>query len=239
MSDDGKICVEFPKPKTLKIPLPFGVELQSITDISQGPPTDCALAHSLMLQISPMLAGMTCMLRVLKVISDLKDFVTAVPDPVKLGQAVPKLLDDIDKLVGCFGLLDPCALARTIAGILQMIIAYLNCLIEAFESLWNFQIGIDLNAAEGNPVLLANLSCAIDNAQSSMTSLGEALAGIQPILDMVNMLLEIVGLPAMALPPLSASTPSPAQLAGGQDPMAPVKTLRDALQQAIDALPCK
>jgi hypothetical protein len=52
-------CVPFPKAKPLEIALPFGGALSSITDVSQGPPTDCALVHSLMLQLAPMLASMT------------------------------------------------------------------------------------------------------------------------------------------------------------------------------------
>lgn len=236
MSDDNPLCVPFPRAQTIKIPLPFGVEISSITDFSQGPATDCAIAHSLMLQISPMLAGMTCMLRVLKVIKDLKDFVTAVPDPVKLGQSVPKLINSIEELLGCFLLLDPCELSKMISGILCMIVSYLNCFIEAFESIWHFQLGLDLNAAAGNPVLLANLQCAQDNAKTSMDSMMDGLQGIKPLLDMVGMLMEIVGLPPMNLP-TSFATP---QIGAGQpDPIAPIIKLRDALVQANSVLPCK
>jgi hypothetical protein len=48
----------------------------------------------------------------------------------------------------------------------------------------------------------------------------------------------MVGLPPLELPPLEASTPKLADLLEGEDPLAPVKTLRDGLQKAHDALPC-
>ena len=46
--------------------------LQPILDMSKGMPKDCTLVQSIILQITPMLAGMECMLRVLNVIQALK-----------------------------------------------------------------------------------------------------------------------------------------------------------------------
>jgi hypothetical protein len=233
-------CVPFPQAKTIAIPLPFGSELRSITDISKGPPTDCALAHSLMLQLSPMLASMQCLLKILKVFAVLKEILDSA-NPVTLvdgllGKLPPALAD----LLGCFLIFDPCELSKMIAGILRMILAYIGCLIEAFESIWNLQLSYDLTGAQGNPVVLASLNCAKDNAEASMTSLAEAMQAIEPLLTAVGGLLELVGLPPLELPPLSGATPTlGGALAPGEDPLKPVKTLRDTLQAAHDALPCK
>ncbi len=246
MADENDIpCVPLPQPKTIEIPLPTKATLKSIVDISK-PPTDCALVHSLMLQISPLLASMDCLFKMLKVAKELLDLLPKEASDISPTTPVTVLTDIVTKVVpalgdlaGCFLILDPCELSKMIAGILKILIGYINCLIESVESLLNFQVGIDLDAAEGNPVLLASLSCAQDNAEAAMTTLGEALEGIQPILEAVINLLGLVGLPAPELPPLEASTPSLADLAEGQDPLEPVKVLRDALQTAHDALPCK
>src|SRR4051812_24764303 len=64
-------CIELPNPKPLKISLPFGTDLKSVIDISKGPPSDCTLIHGLMLQLTPALAGLECVLKVLAVIGAL------------------------------------------------------------------------------------------------------------------------------------------------------------------------
>jgi hypothetical protein len=225
-------CVQLPSAQTITIPLPMGIELRSLTDISKGPPSDCALAHSLMLQISPMLAGMTCILKMLKVFSALKDAVTVVPPLVNLDDLITALVD----LSSCFLLIDPIQICKMVKGILAIILAYIGCLIEAFESIWNFQIGIDLNAAQGNPVLLASLNCAQTNAETSLNSLMQSMEGVMPLIDMVNIVLEIVGEPPIELKPLV--TPSLSDLAEGVDPLQPIKDVRDVIQTVHDALPC-
>lgn len=226
---DNEFCVPLPTPKNIKIPLPFGIEISSITDASR-PPNDCAIVHSLMLQLAPMLASMTCLLRVFNVIKALKD---AFSVPPKLGG----LFTAIEELAECFLFFNPCELSKMISGILCMIIAYLDCVIQAFGSILDFQLGIDLNAADGNQVLLANLTCAQNNSQTALDGVNSSMEGIKPLLDMVGMILEIAGLPPLTLPPLT--TPSAADLLGGEDPLAPLKTLRDALVQANSVLPCK
>lgn len=228
-------CVPIPDAKTITIPLPMGIELRSLTDISQGPPSDCALAHSLMLQVSPMLASMTCILKMLKVFSALKDTITDSPpffDITSIGKLITALAD----LSSCFLLIDPVQICKMVKGILAIILSYIGCLIEAFESIWNFQLGIDLNAAQGNPVLLASLSCAQTNAETSMNSLMQSMEGVQPLIEMVNIVLEIVGEKPIELKPMA--TPSLSDLADGEDPLKPIKDVRDAIQAVHDALPC-
>ena len=58
-----------------------------------------------------------------------------------------------------------------IKGILQLILAYIGCLIQGFESIRNFKVGIDLNAEGGTPLLLNTLDCAKGNADTSLAAL--------------------------------------------------------------------
>lgn len=246
MAEQAVPCIPFPQPEVIKIPLPYGAELRSIVDMSK-PPSDCSVVHSLMLQIMPLLASMECLFKILKVAKELLDVLPSSPADVinpasvvsTLKDVVTKVVPSLADLAGCFLLFDPCEISRMIAAILKMLIGYIGCLIEGVESVLNFQVGIDLDSAQGNPVLLASLNCAQDNAEASLTSLSQALEGIQPLLDIASSLLELVGLPALELPPLDASTPKLSDLAEGEDPLAPVKSLRDGMQTALDALPCK
>lgn len=227
MSDENKYCIPWPEPQTYSVPLPFGGALTAIADPSRGLPTDCTLVHSLMLQLSPMLAGMTCLLRVLAVIQALKNAVSSTPPLADVGD----LLDKIGKLSECFGMLDPCNMIHMVVAILKMILAYLNCMIEALESILHFQAGLDFSAAAGNPVMLANLECAQDNSRRALKGMNDSMQGVMPLIEMVNMLLDIVGQAPITLP--SPTTPT---LAGESDPLAPVITVRDTLQQAVMTL---
>lgn len=232
-------CVEVKKPEPLTVSLPFGGELRSMIDISQGPPSDCALAHSLMLQLTPMLAGFACVLKVLGVIGALKDFVSNPLNATNAG----KVLDSIENMSDCLDIVlkPPCPIVVMVRDILKLILAYINCMIEAVESLLNFQVGLDLNAANGNPVLLDTLVCAQNNAQASIDTLNQGMQGIQPLIELMNICLGVVGQDPIELPDLSAATPSAADLLAGADPLAPVKSVRDALQTALDVLekvPC-
>jgi hypothetical protein len=229
-------CVEVPKPDPLKISLPFGGEFKAMVDPSMGPPTDCSLAHSLMLQLTPMLGSMACLLKVLNVIAAMKKFFEE-PTPNKIPGNAVAVADAIGQMTGCLDIvLGPIPIACMVVDILKMILAYINCMIEAVESLLNFQLSIDLNAANGNPVLLESLICAQNNANASMAGMNQGMQGIQPLIQLVNMCLTIVGQPEIELPDMSASTPTPAELLEGADPLEPIKAVRDVLQTAIDVL---
>lgn len=221
-------CIKFPQVPPLSIPLPMGVELKALVDPSKGPPTNCALVHSLMLQLMPLLAGLTCILRMLNVFSAMKAFFGPPPDLLKAGDVAAA----IAKLVPCFGLVDPTALCRMIKAILQMLLSYLQCILDAIKSILDFQVGLDVNSAQGNPVLLGTLECAQDNAAISLQQLQEAMAFITPLMDLLQPLLEIAN--------LKLTLPSMGDMAGkdAQQTVASMQDAIDNLRQIIDSIPC-
>ena len=223
---DIPLCFTPPDPKKFKIPLPFGGALQPILDMSKGMPKDCTLVQSLILQITPMLAGMECMLRVLNVIMALK--ATAESAFTKTGD----LLAAIGELAECFIMLTPAGIAPLIAAVLRIVIHFLECFIDAFMSLYTFQVGIDLSSATGNPVLLNSLKCAQDNASKSMDALMSSMEGVQPLLDIVQLLGGIAG--------LQLTMPSLSDIAGQEDPLQAIESLKNTLEelaQIADSLP--
>jgi hypothetical protein len=219
-------CVEIPQARPFQIRLPFGGALQSFANFADGPPTDCALIHSLILQLMPTLGGMTCFLNVLSVIRALKDFASS-PDPLgSLGE----LVTAINKMLGCFNVFTN--IPSMIGDILRVIIAYLRCFIHAVESILEFQAGIDLNAARGNPVMLASLSCAQKNASTSLAQLMQALSVIEPLMEALK--------PIMQLGPIQVTLPSFKDVSAAEDLDTALKNLDKVLlelQQAADLLP--
>ena len=186
------ICIPLPKPKPLKIRLPFG-DLNSVVDISKGPPTDCTLIHGLMLQLSPALVGMECFLNLLNFVQILSQ--------IKGPQDLVKIADATAKVAGCFVVFGKIPLM--IVDILKLIIAYLKCIIESIRSILAFQVGINLGDAEGNPAVSLSLNCAQNNAAASTAQLRQALGAIQPLLKLLE------PIKALATVPL----PDPAQKA--------------------------
>lgn len=223
-----KGCSVIPRAAPITIPTPFGVELQTITDLSKGIPNDCSIVHSLMLQLTPMLAGFSCVLKILGVVGKLQGF---AQNP--LGNAGP-LLKALGDASDCIGLpINPKPWIDMIKGILQTILAFLGCLIQAFESIRNFKAGIDLDAEGGTPLLLNTLDCAKGNGDTSLASLMDGLGAIQPLMQIIQTITSIVpGLSdIIKLPTLSLSS------GGGGDPLQPVIDFHDKLAELVDSLP--
>lgn len=232
-------CVKFPEiPEIPSIQLLGGAELKSFIDFSQGMPTDCKLTFNLLLQLSPLLASMACLLKILDVIGKLQKFFTDLvgqDDPLsKLGKAIgdiPELLKAMDKLSNCIplpGVAIP-QIILMIKGILQLIINFMSCFLSQLDSIVRFQASIDLKAADGNPVLLASLQCARENSKISMDNLMLSLQPIQPLLDMVSMVGSIVG-PPLNLPKIS-------DISVNQNHAEVITSLREAIEkmkQVID-----
>jgi hypothetical protein len=220
-------CVKLPKiPQIPSISILGMVELKGLLDFSQGAPRDCTLSINLMLQLAPLLASMTCLLKILAVIKALEDTVNS--GFTKTGD----LLVKIGELSKCFIALTPFNIAITVKGVLELIITFVTCFLEQLESLMTFQASIDLNTAAGNPVLHASLECARDNAQISLDNLMLSLGAIQPLLDMTTSVADIIGL-NLKLPALSA-------ISVQKDHAQAITTLKRAtatMRDAISSLP--
>jgi len=201
----------------------MGIELQAVADFSKGPPSDCALMHNLMVQLMPTLAGLNCILKILNVIGALEGFLTSFAQgPFAAVSKAGDVLSAIGDMSDCLGIvLGPIPMIETIKDILLLIISYLECFVAAIRSVLDFQVGIDLNAAQGNPQLLASLQCASDNAETSMQQMLMALAPIAPLFKMIQPLIKISQLPIQL--------PAIGDLAGASD----VKSAVDQLDQML------
>lgn len=226
-------CVEIPKVSgDLEIKLPYGASLKAFRDFSQGVPDDCALINNLMVQIAPLLGSMACLVKVLKALESVKGWLENAANPVDLVTGAGDVVESLADLAPCFLAVTPAGIAPFIKDILEAIIKLLKCIISSVRSVLDFQAGIDLNAAEGNPVMLAQLECAQNNASETMAHSLAALGPLGPLLDLVAPLLEIVG--------LSLETPPMDEIMGMEDvseALDQIETVIVQIESVVDALP--
>ena len=228
-------CIPLPDvPQQLSVKLPFG-ELKGFHDFSLGIPSNCTVTFNLLLQLPPLLASLTCPLRVLKVIKALKDFANFPPSP----SSVTGLIGAIDEMALCLPPVIFPQLICSIVDILRLILSFIKCLLDEMKSILDLRINISIGmmSAQDNPTLLAVLTCAEDNAKISMAHLGAATEPLQPLLDMVAEIASIVELP-LNLPPLSGSISAGDDLKSIQDTIDNLDQFVTQLLQIIDAIPC-
>jgi hypothetical protein len=242
-------CIELPDLPPMNITLPFGVQLNAVADFSKGPPSNCTLIQSLMVQLSPALAGMACIFKMLKVFLEL----SKITNPLNVPSGIVNVAKAATELAECF--LFPAQIVCMIVGILKMIISFLLCIIEAVESLLNFRLGIDFSLTAGNPTLLATLTCAQNNADASSAQLRQALLLIEPLLIAIQPILSMApSVPGpindviKAIPNAIASIRAALDggsvsvaVPGAEGPLQVLQTIRADLsefQAALAAIPC-
>lgn len=250
MADTAALpCIPLPNPKPLSIKLPFGSELKGIADLSKGPPSDCALIHSLMLQIGPLLAGLQCLLMLGKIFSSLSNF--SPTNPKSVTDLVGAALDFVNKCIP-----KPIDFVCTVLDVVRLLVKYLKCLVEAVLSVLQFQVGIDFSAAQDNPVLFASLNCAQNNAAASMSQLKDAIAIVESILSLMDPVIQMAesflpqpvkdGLKTIsdakkALESVVSAGGASVGVPGVQDTVQTLQTLKSNLEQIegiLDELPC-
>ena len=226
-------CVELPKiPQIPKIPLLGGAELRAFIDSSLGPPSDCRLTFNLLIQLAPYLGNLACFIKLMNVIAKLKDFVTAVPDPVKLGKAVPDLVKAIEDVTLCIPIFAIPNLLAMLKAILLLILSFLRCLVQQIQSVLKFQATLDLSGAGDNDALRGILECAKKNADTTMDSVKKSVEPLEPIFQMVGILADLAGHP-IELPDMSA-------ISAGVDASATLQPLMDTitgLEAIVEAIP--
>ena len=226
-------CVELPKiPQIPKIPLLGGAELRAFIDSSLGPPSDCRMTFNLLIQLAPYLGNLACFIKLMNVIAKLKDFVTAVPDPVKLGKAVPDLVSAIEEVTKCIPIFAIPNLLAMIKAILLLILSFLRCLVQQIQSVLKFQATLDLSGADDNDALRGILECAKKNADTTMDSVKKSVEPLEPIFQMISILADIAGHP-IEIPDMSA-------ISAGVDASATLQPLMDTitgLEAIVEAIP--
>jgi hypothetical protein len=186
-----------------------------------------------MIQLAPLLASMACLFKILEVIGKMKDFAEATKnlDGPKLLETVPKLVDAITQLEGCIPPLQLPRLALMLKGMLQLVIGFLSCFLGQLDSLIQFRASINLDSAEGNPVLRESLMCAGASVDAAQVNLLKSLQPLVPVMSVVGMVGGVAGIP-VKLPDftgMSAGGDAKATIASVQQAIAGLKTVMDGI----------
>jgi phage baseplate assembly protein gpV len=216
-------------PDPLSMSLPGGVTLTGQVELPDFASGDCRVAFNLLLQLAPALGSMECLIRVMKFVGWLLDFVKAIappPNVIKIGELIGELPEIAADLAGCVASFTPVGILPAIKSMLQVVHSYLSCLVDLLDSIVGRQavIQAQLDQAGDNPELQRVLGLAQDNA----AKMGQqaVLAG-GPVLSILD-----TQLPAIAAPSLD-------DLTGGalSDALDPLQELLDVLGQVIDVIP--
>jgi hypothetical protein len=232
--------ISFPQVGDLGLRLPNGAEFKPIVDIANGIPSDCSLATNLLLQLQPFLASIECLLKVLALLQPLIDVVKGLgppPDPIKLGQAIPKFIEAAEKLLPCFGMLIPgVQIFNFIKDLLLIIIKLIKCLLGTLKTVLGVMqgIGLRLEAAEaaGNTQLKALLECAQENAATAAAHAQKSLGPVTNIMPLITSFLELAGV-SFQLPELG----DPSDAAALQETIDKLEDTVTVLEQIIETLP--
>lgn len=221
MSSNG-VCVPQISFDIPSVSLPFGIQFQAVADFSKGPPTQCAMLSSLMVQIMPALAAFSPIMKIIGIIQAIPDLIGPPPNPGEF----------LSKLNAVIELIDPFPIIEAVKSILLLVISYLQCFIQTIEGLLAFQASIDLSVAVGNPGLQASLQCASSNAAASINQVMQSLGPVGPLLQLMQ--------PFMSIANISFTLPSVASLQAAQSVEEALQTLSKTLtdlQQVLEALP--
>jgi hypothetical protein len=202
--------IKIPTPKPLKIHLPTGGTLNAFSDLSKGIPSDCALTFSLMLQIAPFLASTECLLKLLGLIGPLIEVVKAVPDPLKLGNTVPKFLKAAEALMPCIAVVTGLGIIPFLKDLLCLIIKALNCFLGQMKTLLGVMTGLSLQlltAREtGDTDLIDSIQCEQANAEAQAANMTASIEPIGVILELAGTIFGIAGIEPIKLPALGSQT---------------------------------
>lgn len=217
-------AISLPDHEPLVLRLPTGARIQAIPDLTRGIPTDCSLVANIFLQLSPFLASIECLVKVLAVLKPLMTVMEALKsaDLVKIAGSVGEVIDALKELASCFKILIPAAgVLDFVKDLLLLIVKIIKCLIGQLETILGIMSGIELRLADaeasGNTALAEVLKCAKENATNAAEHAGASLGPVTNIMPLVGVFLEMAGV-SLEIPPLGSAEDS------------------EALQQTIDSL---
>jgi hypothetical protein len=206
------------------VTLPIAGKLEGAADFTLATPSDCSVSFSLLAQLTPLLANLECVAKILGIVVALKKFAT---NPLSKG---PDLIKSIDEAKGCLTpfLIPQFCIALSIYDVLQLILNILGCLIEQVESLITVEAKFDWDAAQSDPLFTASLACANSNVKNSMQNLDKSMESINLTLEILKGLLGLASLDTVVEIPKKISLK-------GKDPTGILDALND-LKQTLQGL---
>ena len=215
LPDLSTLSISIPAQAPLCITFPGGgqmcAQLPSVT-----PPDPMSLALSLIGNANAALMPIQPIFNILAVVTDLVNCVKAVekclgppPNPTKLIQCFPQLAEDLAKLLE---MIPQLSVPVMIAGLLQSILAFLEglraqLLVIAAKYL-KIEQAFARAASSGSAALATAAGIATANLTAFLASLSATSKPIVCLLNLINDLLGLIGLPALNVLPPAGSDPA-------------------------------
>lgn len=202
------ICVELTvTPQSLSLTFPGGAEMNvQLPDV--GIPDPMQISKQLMAQANAALAPLVPVFNVIDTVLALFKTVKAIPDaitslnPGKITDALPDLVKKASKLLK---LVPQLSVPLMILGLIDVLLTFLDGLSGQLRAIVDQQVRIQAaatRAAElGNVQLQGVVDCANKHVQVQMQNLAESTAPVNRLIALINVFMELVGLPR--LPDLS------------------------------------
>jgi hypothetical protein len=222
------------------VTLPIGGSLQGVADFTRGIPTDCSMNFSLMVQLAPIMASMECLLKILQFVTTVVGLLQDATNPIKLVDAVPKILDAAKGLKSCLGIVIPVVgTACFVKSMLELIASMLLCTVESLESilavLGGLQLQLSAAQAAGNDDLVAALQCAQENANTSAAATMQSMQPITVLLGLAQPFLQLAQIN------LNVSLPAaidPNDLEAMETMLKTLGTVAQDIKTIAEAIPC-
>jgi hypothetical protein len=185
-------------PDALAIHFPGGATL--IPNVGL-PPSLLENARAMLGQANAALAPLQPIFDVIETLVAIQNCIKAIPDalgpppdPSKLANCIPDLAEKVEALIS---LLPPASVLRMIGELLDTIIAMLRGTTNELRAV--IRLVIKVTAAEDLstrvPGLLSVANCGRASADAGMNNIGRALGDLGPMLELLNGLLSLAGLP--------------------------------------------
>jgi hypothetical protein len=186
------------------IRMPGGGKLSVMTPVSN--PSQLEIVKPLLAQVNAGLAPLIPVFNIIDAVLQLKNVVEAIPKALTSVPPKPQaIVDEIEELVKKTAklaeLIPQVSTPLMILDIVDTLIATMNGVLTELETIALQQARIaaakDKANSSGNTALQAIVDCATGVSNTQMVSLGEGLAPLNTLIGVLNLFLELIGLPTL------------------------------------------
>lgn len=208
--DLGNICKPVNVPSLDRcITMPGGLQVCAQWQGPTPPSTD-ALMKALFGQLNAALAPFQPIFNIIDTVVAIFDCVKAIAtlNPKKILESIPALAEQVSKLLQ---LIPQMSLPLMIIDMVKAIAEYMRGLVETLQAQAAYLARINsaeaLAAAGGNESLQGIVLCARDDQEKTFTFLNESAGPINSIIALLNVFLQIIGVP-QKVPTMGNASPS-------------------------------
>jgi len=191
--DLNGLCVSVSLSNQLCITFPGGAEVCAQQGLDLGDPgaitrSFFGTVNTVLAPFVPLFNVIDCVLAVVECVKAIPDALSVPPDPTKIFDCIPSLLEAVAKIVGI-----PLAIPVMIKQIVEAIIQGVLVILAQLEAFIDYEL--DILAAEtaaalpGNVVLQAILDCEKSNYDLEIANANESMKPLNRMIGVVNLLL--------------------------------------------------